>query len=439
MTIARPGKAGLTLFASADFACNLYWQSISFFLLFFYTDFLGLTPGMAGFIYMIGSIWAGVADLLVGMAAQRSRRGYRWFVLVGALPLGLTFVSLYAFPPLAGAALAAFALVAHLLFRTFYAFVNVPYSALSARISDDSGDRATVSGLRMLFGTAASIVVAFGSVGGLLGRGSSGSFLLSAIVFALVGSAILIAVAAIGPREAERVSSTPAPSILACIRVLAANRAFVTLNLATAAVGIAASLFTRSVLYYFTYIVGDAAAGPPALAVMGVAGAIFVPAWMVIGHRIGVRATWLVSAALGIVSLGMFAVAGASEGWRAQLFLVPVQAALIGFNFAYWAMLPDTVEYGEHRSGVRVEAMAFGVSALLQKIVLGVAAGAMGLAYEAVGYVANATQSAGALAGMRWIMFGAPAAAIALSVAAMLANPLRRTTHAEIVADLAKR
>jgi len=46
MVIARlraaPARARLLLFAFGDFAFNLYWQSIMLFLLFYYTEALGL-------------------------------------------------------------------------------------------------------------------------------------------------------------------------------------------------------------------------------------------------------------------------------------------------------------------------------------------------------------------------------------------------------------
>ena len=42
--------------------------------------------------------------------------------------------------------------------------MNVPYLAMSARISPDSGDRAFVAGMRMLFGTAAAVTVALCTV-----------------------------------------------------------------------------------------------------------------------------------------------------------------------------------------------------------------------------------------------------------------------------------
>ena len=154
---AKPSLGRITLFASGDFACNLYWQSLSFFLLFFYTDALRLSPAVAGLVLLIGSVWDGIADLLVGIHAERSRRDYRWFLSAGAVPLGLGFVLLYVAPPLEGAALVVTVLTMHLLFRALYAFVNIPYSAMTARITGDSGQRALISGLRMLFGTAAAL------------------------------------------------------------------------------------------------------------------------------------------------------------------------------------------------------------------------------------------------------------------------------------------
>ena len=57
------------------------------------------------------------------------------------MPLGLTFVLSYMPPMAKGAWAVASVFVAHLLFRTAYAAVNVPYLAMTARVSADPGDR----------------------------------------------------------------------------------------------------------------------------------------------------------------------------------------------------------------------------------------------------------------------------------------------------------
>jgi GPH family glycoside/pentoside/hexuronide:cation symporter len=43
------------------------------YLLFFYTDVVGLSAAVAGAVYMIASIWDGATDPLKGIIADRTR------------------------------------------------------------------------------------------------------------------------------------------------------------------------------------------------------------------------------------------------------------------------------------------------------------------------------------------------------------------------------
>ena len=203
-------------FASGDFACNLYWQSSSLFLFFYYTDVLHLAPQIAGVVYMLGSVWDGTADLLAGIWAERGRRAYARVVGYGAVPLGVAFPLLYFAPPFQGMAFVAALLVAQFAFRSLYAMVNIPYAAWSARISTDSRDRAAIAGLRMLFGTIAAVVVSLATerisfaVSG--SRTSVMGFLFAAACFSLVATPLLIFVArrsppGVNPRQ-ERETET---------------------------------------------------------------------------------------------------------------------------------------------------------------------------------------------------------------------------------------
>jgi GPH family glycoside/pentoside/hexuronide:cation symporter len=269
---ARPSYGRLLLFGSGDFACNLYWQSVTLYLLFFYTDVLGMAPGVAGLVYMAGAIWDGVADVLVGILAQNGRYGYRRLIGWAALPLGIAFVMLHVAPGHWVGGMVGAALAAQLAFRALYALVNIPYAAWSTRISQHSRDRTIVAGGRMVFGAAAATVVA------------------------AVATPLLLLVAATTP-EAIPAGAARRPAIAACARALAGNRAFVTLNMAMAAGGIAATLLNQSVLYYYRHVVGDMAGGAATLALMGVAGAGVVPLWTLIATRIGTRSAWFAAAA----------------------------------------------------------------------------------------------------------------------------------------------
>ncbi len=432
----------LALFAIGDFAFNLYWQSIMLFLLFYYTDALNIPIGIAATTYLVASVWDGIANFTAGVLVDRGHNRFRYGALLvaGSLPLGLTFVLTY-LPPLAtGVWAAAWVLGAHLLFRTAYAGVNVPYLAMSARISSDPSDRAFIAGLRMLFGTAAVVVVALCTVPAgrwLTGSSAAQSYFGAAMLFACIGTIILVVVGATYDESAEVHRPTPA-SLKAALLSLRDNRAFIALNAAMMAMIVAVTVLNKSVLYYFKYLLNDPDAGQLALAAIGVVSAIAIPCWMLIGRRIGLRALWLISAGLGILGLIVFTLIPFGGVRAMQLFLVGMQVMSVGLNFVFWAMLPNTIEYGERATGLHVEGTVFGVAALLQRIAIGIATAILGWGFEFAGYVPNAVQSAATLTVMRLTVALTPLAFLALSCVAMVLNPLgRKSTEAPEIAGTA--
>jgi GPH family glycoside/pentoside/hexuronide:cation symporter len=112
-----------------------------------------------------------------------------------------------------------------------------------------------------------------------------------------------------------------------------------------------------------------------------------------------------------------------------QLFLVGMQVVSIGMNFVFWAMLPNTIEYGERATGFHVEGAVFGMAALLQRIAIGVATAILGWSFASAGYVPNVRQSADTLVAMRGTVALVPFAFLALSCLAMAVNPLGRERH----------
>ena len=426
----RPSKPRLLLFAFGDFAFNLYWQSIMLFLLFYYSDALSLPIGVAATTYMVASVWDGIANFVAGMMIDREQGRFRYGPLLaaGAVPLGLSFVLTYFPPPLSGAWAIGIVLAAHLLFRTFYAAVNVPYLAMTARISAEPGDRAFVSGMRMLFGTAAAVVVALGTVP--IGRALTGStaaqaYFGAAVIFAILGGGILLLVGCTYREAAQPQRPIPA-SMWAALASLAGNRAFVALNAAMMAVIVAMTVLSKSVLYYFKYMLEVPHAGEIALAWMGLVGGIAIPLWMLLGRFVGLRALWLIAVGAGIAGL-LFFTAVPMDGIRPmQIFLIGMQVMAVGIYFVFWAMLPNTIEYGEQTTGLHVEGAVFGVAALLQRIAIGIATAILGWGFASAGYVANVKQSADTLERMRETIALAPLLFLILSWVAMALNPLGR-------------
>jgi GPH family glycoside/pentoside/hexuronide:cation symporter len=433
--VIAPSRPRLALFAFGDFAFNLYWQSIMLFLLFYYTDALGLPIAVAAMTYMVASVWDGIANFAAGVMVDRRHDRFRYgaLMIAGAIPLGLTFVLTYLPPPAKGTWAIAWVFVAHLLFRTAYAGVNVPYLAMSARISADPGDRAFVAGLRMLCGTGAAVFVALCTVpvGHWLTRSSvAQAYFGAAVLFATIAAAILLVVG-VTYRETAEAHRPPPASIKSALLSLAGNRAFIALNAAIMAVIVAMTVLSKSVLYYFKYILQVPHAGEVALAWMGLAGGIAIPLWMLVGRFVGLRALWLIAVSLGIAGLLLFIAVQLNSVAATQIFLIGMQVVAVGVYFVFWAMLPNTIEYGERATGLHVEGTVFGVAGMLQRVAIGIATAILGWSFESAGYVANVTQSAATLTSMRLTVALVPLAFLALSCVAMALNPLGRRSSQE--------
>jgi sugar (glycoside-pentoside-hexuronide) transporter len=424
----RPSKPRMLLFAFGDFAFNLFWQSIMLFLLFYYTDALNLPIGVAATTYMIASVWDGIANFAAGILVDRKNDRFRYgpLLVAGAVPLGLTFVLTY-MPPIAkGSWAIAWVFGAHLLFRTAYAGVNVPYLAMTARVSTDPGDRAFVAGLRMLFGTAAAVFVALCTVPvghWLTGSSAAQAYFGAAVLFACIATAILVLVGATYSDSSQ--PHRPQPRDLKHIVLsLARNRSFVALNAATMAMIVAITILSKSVLYYFKYLLNNPDAGQLALASMGLVSGVAIPLWMLLGRYVGLRALWLIAAGLGMAGLVIFSTVRFEGAPTMQLFLIGMQVMSVGLNFVFWAMLPNTIEYGERETGLHVEGAVFGMAALLQRIAIGIATAILGWGFASAGYVANVPQTAEMLERMRDTVAFAPLLFLALSCVAMALNPL---------------
>ncbi len=414
------GLKGAAVYGLGDFACNLYWQSVSLFLLFYYTEVAGLSPATAGLIYLVASVWDGVIDPLIGMVADRTRTrfgAYRPYLLIGGPLLGLSFCLLYYRPPLEGHALAIFMLVSHLIFRTVYALVNIPYAALSGRITADPDRRAQLSGFRMFFGALAAALV---SLAIPFANGEGRGYFLLAIGFAAVATTLFPLVFAVTREPDTAAAAAPPPKLKTLVWSLLSNRAFWALNLGVVAFAVSGTALTKSVLYYFKYQLHDEAAGALCLAATGAAGLIVIPFWTLLARRLGRRGVWIAASVVGLSGLLILALLpSVGTGWTTAL-LVWVHSGFLGLFFAFWSLLPDTVDYGEQATHVRADGFVFGVAGMISKVSVGIGAALFGWGLGVSGYRPNIEQSAETLAGLKILMVLPPIVGLLICVVLMI-------------------
>lgn len=88
-------------YAAGDLGVSIAYFAFGFFFLFYLTDLVGLAPSVAGTVVLIGKLWDGVNDPLIGMLCDRTRSQHgrkRVYLLYGAVPFGVSFVVLWMIP-----------------------------------------------------------------------------------------------------------------------------------------------------------------------------------------------------------------------------------------------------------------------------------------------------------------------------------------------------
>ncbi len=113
-------KVGYSL---GDSAANFIFQSVMMFLLFFYTDVMGISPIIAGAIFLITRIWDAFNDPMMGAIADRTntRWGkFRPWVLWSALPFGIIGVLMITTPNLSASGKIIYAFITYNLMMMIY-------------------------------------------------------------------------------------------------------------------------------------------------------------------------------------------------------------------------------------------------------------------------------------------------------------------------------
>lgn len=195
-------------------------------------------------------------------------------------------------------------------------------------------------------------------------------------------------------------------------------------------------MFGKNVLYHFKYDVGREDLTTIALVFPAILLVVTTPFWVWLSKRRSKRDA--LSLGLVIAMAGYILFLLNPSHFLPGLF---VAIALIGLGSAslpvmFWAMLPDTIEYGEYRTGIRAESRTFGFATFAQKAAVGINALLLGALLSWAGFEANAVQSQGTLTAMKAIMAIVPAAGTIAILAILRGYKLDRATHDDIVQRL---
>lgn len=435
---------------------------ITGFLMLYITDYAGLYTGIAGkaaqvatLMLLIGRLWDGINDPILGFVMDRSPRT-RWgkfkpFMLWATPASAILIVALFNIPAgLPDVAKVALLYILYILFDT--AFTLLPINPIVQSLSNDVVVRAKLLVTPRVVTILLSILMSFFlAIAIALGRdGVTPNIGLAVVVFmapftalSLFGTALIKEGTYNADEEQVRIRD-----VLAMFKV---NKPLLISSLAGLFGGFIFSFMMVAVIYYIKYAFGAENLGTQSMIwglsilfgfVLGTILAQFVQ------KRVTPGAGFLISSAITIAPLVLLWVLNlAGPISNPALFYPLLFVALVGVGMSY---IPGTLvgmecmDYNKYRLGKSMEGMVSAIGQLTSKVQAAISSALTGVVLVAVGYDAElykdaTTIPASLFGGLGLVLFAIPALCGLLSLGTMAFYPLlKKSKRDEVYAAIGR-
>ena len=428
-----------------DYAICLYWSGVSLYLLYFYTDVVGISPYSAGLIYGLGIMWDAFTDPFMGFLAERTRSkmgSYRPYIYYGSIPLALSFILLLWVPPFDGTVLIIFLLFVNLIHRTCFTIVSVPYSSLTARITDDSDERTILTSSRMLsaaLGTFSISALGFPIVLYFGGGEETIGFIYLGIISGLIAISILYITVSFVKERSFKSNVDELPNFAEVAHSVSRNYPFWIIFLAIIILISTYLMFNNNLIYFSKYALGLHDYQGVILGFLNGASLLAVPLWAYAALKLGKKNTWLISMAVLFLGFTIFNYYPIDDLDTLIYILIFIGFGNGATGVLFWSMLPDTIEYGEWKSGIRTESSLYGFMTFAQKGAIAIAVFILGIALTNIGFEPNQEQSTETIEALKNLMSIIPLVGVFISFVLLYFYPIDKAFHRKLIQDIENR
>ena len=455
----RPfGMADKIGYAFGDFGNDFTFMLSSMFMMKFYTDVMGVAPGIVGGLMMAARFVDAVTDVTMGQIVDRSRPTkdgkFKPWIRRMCGPLGIAGFLIFQseFAGMSVGFKIFWMFLTYLLWGSiFYTSVNIPYGSMASAISPDPNHRAQLSTYRNIGATMASLVIGTGTP--LLAyEAADGATVLSgsrmtviAGVFAVCGIICHLLCIYLVEERVEIPQNTSRLDVGKMLRSIATNRSL--LGIIAAAIMLLLGMLGMSGMapYVFPVYYNSATAQSMSSLVSNLA-VLFVcaPLAAKLAQKAGKKELSAVSCLLG-AAVWLICLAIRPQSAMAFVGFYAVSYIGIGmFNTVIWAMITDVIDDAEVKNGIREDGTIYSVYSFARKLGQALSSGMIGRLMTMIGYsdavAANPSAYPEVLDNIFNLACIIPAIGlIAVALALIFIYPLTKKRVAANVAELAGR
>lgn len=398
-------------FCSGEFALNIIYQTVSFWLLFFYTNVFGLRPEVAAVMFLVVRIvdvvWDPVVGTLVDKAKPRWGKYRSWLILGGI--------------PLAGAAILCFwngfsgsllyAYITYVGLSMSFTLISVPYGAMHSSMTRDNDEITILNSVRMICANLAAIAIkalplviaifapkiynpATGRTEAVYNTPeAAGAWFITMSIFALVGLAIIF-ICFSTSRERIVMSDEQTEKVMVSDlwMELVRNRPLRILSLFFLIAFTTMSIDNAADSYFLTYNVGATPLMTSVFMWIGTAPAfVFLPLVPAIKRRVGKKGMFFIFIGVSLLGMLLMHLYASVPALKEHFFILCItqfiKSAGVAVATGYmWALVPDVVSYGEYKSGKRVSGIVNSLICIFMKAGMALGGVIPGLVLAWVGF-----------------------------------------------------
>ncbi|MDK0918955.1 MFS transporter [Clostridium perfringens] len=388
-------KIGYTL---GDLGCCCTEQFRAMFLTVFYTLVLKINPIHVGTILLITKVWDAINDPIIGaiIDARKAKAGKKFIPWMRAFSIPCAILMCIGFLNVSnwdyGFKL-AYVLITYVLYESMYTCVNVPFGSLSSVMTDDTNHRTDLSRYRSLGGTIFMTVIVI--VGPLFlykdNQPVASNFLLLAIICACI-SVFCIQVTCVWCKERVEIPDVEREKInyFQVLKNISKNRALLGIIIASLVGMIAASVVNGLNTYLFKDYFGNV----KLMSISGMLSTVYAIITFIgtkfVANKFGKKEWCMYGAGFAAIVYGV-------------LFFLPIKNPIMfiaingicyigasGFQILIWAMVNDSIDYQELKTGTRNESIVYSTYSFFRKIAAALSASLSSFILAFIGYNVNA-------------------------------------------------
>lgn len=397
-------------FGAGDMALNVVISSMMLIITFFYTDIYGLKTADLALLFVIVKVIGALADLAMGQLTDRytNRMGrYRPWLLLLALPYGISVFFVFTTPDWAYSAKLVWAYGTYIVMTVMTAGVGIPYISLISGLTGDPQERLSANGYRLFFAKIGAFMVTI-IVPILAQRWGNGNpaagYQAAMALMAVIGVAMFLF--CVFTTTERVVHVVERQSLADQVRLLLRNDQWLVLC-GVCVTGTVGYVVRGSVaIYYAKYYLGGDTATVSAFLSIGVAAAILsmVASTWVTKFYCKVKLFRNTQLAVAAISVLIYLVVKPGDIVLAFALYFILSFVVDLHAPVFWSAIAETIDYGQVKTGKRVSGFAFGGISVCQKAGMAIAGALVGILLTYFNYQPNQAQTPQALAGIAMML-----------------------------------